>query len=141
MNNDLQLALYKGKGNFYDVLVRAATLSKYSHVELVINGVCYTSSPRDNGVRSKVIDLHSGNWDVYPIEGDAQYALDFFEKEMGKPYDWLGAIKSVVPFFPNRKEKWFCSEIVAAALQLPKARKYTPEDLYQWFCTGKTHGF
>lgn len=61
----MQLALYKAPGAWYDKLVRVA----YSHCELVIDGVCYSSSPRDNGVRSKAIDLHSGSWDLIEVSG------------------------------------------------------------------------
>lgn len=127
----LKLAFYKGKGNFYDAIIKLTTFSKYSHVELVIDGVCYTSSPRDGGVRSKVIDLNSGNWDVFPIDGDKIYAVEFFEKNIGKPYDWLGAIKSILPFFPNHQNKFYCSEVVAIALKFKK-QELTPGGLLNY---------
>ena len=131
----MQLAFYKDKGNFYDTLIKIATLSKYSHCELVIDGVCYSASPREKGVRSKVIDIYSGQWDIIELPNtyDKQYALDLFEREMNKAYDWLGAIKSVVVFLPNHKNKWFCTEIIAAALQLDNHKWFTPASLYRYF--------
>lgn len=92
------LAMYKGEGNFYDKLIRAVTFSKYSHCELVINELCYSSSPRDGGVRVKYINLHDGKWDLFPINGDDQKAREWFIKNVGKKYDWLGAVTSVLPF-------------------------------------------
>lgn len=127
----MELAFYKGNGNFYDTLIKVVTFSKYSHVELVINGTCYTSSPRDGGVRSKIIDLNSRNWDVFPVNGDEAYAFEFFEENMGKPYDWFGAIKSVLPLFPNHGNKFYCSEAVAIALKF-KRHELTPEGLLSY---------
>lgn len=132
----LSLAFYKGKGNFYDLLIRTWTNSKYSHLELVIDGICYSSSPRDNGVRRKVIPLDSGNWDILEISDDylvKQKALEFFDEHKGAKYDTLGAVKIAIRFLPNRKEKFFCSEFCADALGLKQPRKFTPESLYQYF--------
>jgi hypothetical protein len=69
----LRLALYKGPAQ--DLAHKIAhwavclfTGSPYSHCELVINGVCRSASARDGGVRGKVIDLHSGKWDVVELD-------------------------------------------------------------------------
>lgn len=127
----MQLAFYKDKGNFYDFVVRLFTLSKYSHCELVIDGISYSSSPRDNGVRSKVIDFNPEHWDIIEVNADKQKALDFFNKELGKKYDWRGAIKSVVPFLiKNDPNRWFCSEICAEALGIEDSEYITPVKLY-----------
>lgn len=128
----MKLALYKGEGNFYDLLTRLVTFSKYSHCELVIDGVCYSSSPRDGGVRAKIIDLQDGQWDTYSIKGDKVKALSWFNNHDGKSYDWMGTIKSVIPLFVNHKDKWFCSEAIAAALNIEKPYRFTPVGLYRF---------
>ena len=102
------------------------TGSKYSHCELLIGGLCYSSSARDGGVRAKAIDLTSGRWDVYPIEGDEKKALQWFIDHMGKRYDWAGIARFVIPFLPKVDGQWFCSEACGAALGLDNPQDLTP---------------
>lgn len=125
----MQLAMYKGPAarrwdRFCHWWIRVWTRSPYSHAELVIDGVCYSSSPRDGGVRAKVIDLNSGRWDVFWIEGDRARALGWFEAHKGDRYDWAGIVRFVLPFLPHRSRMWFCFEAVGAMLDLP-----TPHNL------------
>lgn len=135
----MQLAFYKGPPA--DLAHRIAhwctcifTLSRYSHVELVIDGVCYTSSARDGGVRAKRIDLESGHWDVVTLPADFRdeaKALAWFRSHLGQRYDWLGVFR-FAPFLrwlPHRPRQWFCSEAVAAALGFPDPETWTPADL------------
>lgn len=132
---EVQLWFYKAEGGFYDKLIRLIDRTKYSHVEMYIDGYCYSSSPRDGGVRRKIIHDMS-NWDVVHIsvtDTQKQHILNVFSKEYGKKYDWLGAIKTTIPFFPNHKDRWFCSEIIAYALGLDFPRKWTPAMLYDLF--------
>lgn len=129
----MQLALYKAPGTCSDKLIRVATFSKYSHCELVIDDVCYSSSPRDNGVRARVIDLSSGSWDLIRVSGDPDFALKWFKEHEGLPYDLWGAVKTVIPFSLNSEDKWFCSEACAAMLQLHKPRIWTPAALGRHF--------
>jgi hypothetical protein len=123
----MQVALYKGPGNFYDKLIRVVTRSKYSHCELVIRGISYSSSPRDEGVRCKHIDFKLEHWDFVDVNGDEAKALEWFSKHEGKPYDLWGAVKTTLPFVLNNKDAWFCSEAVAAMLGLEQPRKWQPK--------------
>lgn len=131
----IQLWFYKAEGNFYDKLIRLVNRTKYSHVELCIAGYCYSSSPRDGGVRRKQIAFDN-KWDAIELEVTEEHKqamLKLFEREHGKAYDWLGAIKTTIRFFPNHKDKWFCSEIQAQALGLAYPRRWTPADLFEFF--------
>lgn len=131
----IQLWFYKAEGNFYDKLIRLVNRTKYSHVELCIDGWCYSSSPRDGGVRRKLIPFGQ-HWDAIELEvteSHKQEILRLFEQEHGKSYDWLGAIKTTIRFFPNHKDKFFCSEIIAQALGLSYPRRWTPADLFEFF--------
>lgn len=110
-------------------LVCILTLSRYSHCELVIDGTCYSSSFRDGGVRSKLIDFTNGKWDVFPIAGDEEAAWRWFQEHKGQRYDWQGIVRFVLPFVRQRPDEFFCSEAVAAALGLPRASRITPQDL------------
>ena len=125
----MKLALYKGHGNALDKLIRFVTRSEYSHCEIVIDGVCLSSSPRDGGVRSKYINLATGHWDVIDIKGDEWMVLAWFHEQEGAGYDWIGLIRTVVPFFPHSGSKWFCSEACGAALGFDASR-LSPQDLF-----------
>lgn len=127
------VALYKGPatGWFHQVwhlLVCWWTKSIYSHCELLIAGTCYSSSNRDGGVRSKVIDLTSGRWDLFEVDGDELAALAWFQRHMGELYDHLGVARFVLPFLPHFLLRWFCSEACAAALRWADAHLVKPGD-------------
>lgn len=136
----LRLAFYKGPATDWTHKIAhwavcLFTGSKYSHVELVINGVCWTSSARDGGVRGKVIDLHSGKWDVVELDEafSAEQAISWFKAHEGEPYDWAGVMRFAIPFLPQRSKQWFCSEACAAALGMKNGHKVTPEILARVF--------
>lgn len=131
----LQLAFYKGKGNIYDKLIRFWTDGPYSHVELVINDVCYSSSPRDGGVRKKQINLKSGNWDVFDLDSNQYQEAEIIrfvegEIEKGAKYDWMGIFFGQFIRFLNLQDpnKWFCSEFCSWPLKV----KEKPWKLHPW---------
>lgn len=132
----MQIAFYKGpasglKNKLGRLLVCIGTWSKYSHCELVINGMCYSASARDGGVRSKAIDLASGHWDVVEVSGDAMRALMWFQAHQGQAYDWWGVLRFALPFLRQRPGKWFCSEAVAEALGMADSAGVTPGGLWE----------
>lgn len=135
----MQLAFYKGPApelvhQISHLGTCLFTRSKYSHVELVIDGVCWSASSRDNGVRSKVIDFNSGKWDVITIAGDQAYAMEWFKEHRGEKYDWAGIFRFLIKFLPHRKDEWFCSEAVAAALCFSSPENFSPamlEEIYR----------
>lgn len=127
----MKIALYKGPPT--DLAHKLAhwavclfTGSPYSHCELVIGGICYSASARDGGVRAKAIDLNTGRWDVFPIEGDEKAALNWFIAHQGQKYDWAGIARFAIPFLPHRSKQWFCSEACGAALGLDNPQDLTP---------------
>lgn len=128
------LAMYRGPAEglwnrAFHSLVCWFTKSEYSHCELVINGMCWSSSNRDGGVRGKRIDLASGKWDLYPVKGDGDAAVRWFLAHDGQKYDWMGLVRFILPIFPKRGKRWFCSEAIAAALGFTKPETFTPQDL------------
>lgn len=130
----MKLAMYKGSGTFYDKVIRQVTNSPYSHCELLIGNVCYSSSPRDGGVRMKIIDLNDGKWDLYTVPGNEHYAFNWFVNNTKKKYDWLGAITTVLPFQLNIPNRFFCSEACALMLQTPvDTRRVTPKSLLEQY--------
>ena len=90
----ISIALYKGPAD--DIVhvishwvtcivlsMRKLRFEKYSHTEVYIDGICYSSSVRDKGVRSKVINVESGKWDYIDITNqvDKEYALKIFNSK------------------------------------------------------------
>lgn len=136
----MKIALYKGPVSFKEdpvhwishLAISIRSWSKYSHVELVIDGQCYSSSARDGGVRSKTIDLNSGKWDVVEVEGDEQFAMKYVVSRLGNPYDWWGIVRFVIPFVPQKDGQEFCSEIVAGALGAETPADWFPSDLMRF---------
>lgn len=133
------LALYKGTGGtlwqrLWDRLVRMVTASPYSHCELVINGVCWSSSMRDGGVRGKSITLDPAKWDQIDLgpEGDKK-ALHWFLSHEHEGYDYKGVLRFLFEGIHASPRRWFCSEACAAALGLDWPEVYTPGDLESTF--------
>lgn len=126
------LALYKGKGNFGNSIIRWWTKSRYSHCELVVNGLSYSSSVRDKGVRAKQISYTLDDWDFIEIPWAKEEDVErYFKPILGQPYDWWALIGSQV--FNRRSHSSgaaFCSECCASALGLSAAQVYSPESLY-----------
>lgn len=129
----MKIAFYKGTG--HTVLnfilswgVKIWTWGEYSHVELIdCNGSdnialwdWYSASAFAEGiVRVKTIDVIPDNWDFFDIDFDLdkESVIEFFNKEMGKKYDWIGILFSqLFPLKLDDKNTWFCSEIVKHAL-------------------------
>lgn len=136
-----QIAFYRGppRNDWLHTVshygIRLWTWSKWSHAELVIDGVCYSSSSRDGGIRAKHIDLTSGRWNVVDIElTDEQTAkaLAWFMVNDGDKYDWAGIIRFVIPFIPQGERRWFCFEAIGESLGFAGAHKLTANDLYRW---------
>lgn len=131
----IQYAMYKGKGMIGNALVRWWKRSIYSHCELVIDGVCYSSSVMDGGVRSKAIDLKPEHWDLIDLPwADKASALAYFEQTKGQRYSWLSIV--FAQFFAADYDEpgaSFCNEWCAAALGIPNPVIYSPGSLGQLF--------
>jgi hypothetical protein len=137
----VQLAFYRPH-RWTDLIgyaIAAWTRSPYSHCELVMDGVCYSSSLRDGGVRSKVIDLSGAHWTVINAPWISAYAVkELFEDTKGEPYGYLDLISQHVMRLPWHQSKgWLCSEWCALAAGLPNAQSWTPGMLYD-YAKGKT---
>ena len=129
------LAFYKAFGKPWDWLVRLVTLSRYSHVEIVLDDrTLISASPRDGGVRIKRLTPNPSHWDFVTVElkKTGMSRLDLLEMAGVKKYDWLGAIFAPVRWLKTEDPKrWFCSELVACYLGLENPSKYTPGRLYR----------
>jgi hypothetical protein len=137
----MQLMFYKGpatslKHKIAHWGIKLFTASKYSHVELRIDNMCWSSDIRTGKVRVKEIPLNE-KWDVVEVEGNSETANAWFLERAGQSYDWVGIFRFILPFLKHRENKWFCSEACAAALGYENAYRYTPQKLFKKVMDGK----
>ena len=136
----MQLASYYGDGDFGNKIIRAWA-GNPSHCELVINGVCYSSSIRDKGVRAKQtgngpnhINLYNGNWRLLDIGAwaDETAAFNWFVDNIGLRYGFGDLIVNQV--FKTRIDGRgvVCSEAVAKALGHYSPAGISPRQLEQF---------
>ena len=153
--NKVYLALYKGSGgSLYDRLtdwiIRKATKGKYSHCEIAIKRHyfksgdrclpevsydCYSSSPRDGGVRCKTINVSDHlKWDLIELKDiNETQIISYFEQTKGKKYDLWGAL-GVVLGIKHKRSKFFCSEWCFNVLkQSDQGWRFSPNQLVAIF--------
>lgn len=124
-----------------DRIVCFFTRSRFSHVELIYSydpehksGACVSSSPRDGGVRSKIIDFSDGKWEVYEvgtIKTPAQI-IEWAQEHDGMLYDWLGALGAYIDPLNGDAKRLFCVEAVGECLGMPNAHKMTPGEFHKF---------
>ena len=135
-NGKFRIAVYKGTrpgvAGLYNRLGRWLDHGPYSHCELVFSdGMSASASFMDHGVRIKFIGYTSVDcWDF--VDLPEQYELDarrWFMKHHGAEYDVMGNINAMFGFVPHSPDKWFCSEAIAASLNLTDPWRYKPNGL------------
>lgn len=118
----IALALYKAPAPMFtsDWMIRTWTRSLYSHSEIVIEDVMYSSSIIDGGVRAKVHHYDPAKWDYIDLPDtlDIRSMIYRFELEKGAGYDYWGIVFSeIIPFGISHPHRWYCSELNAAMLK------------------------
>ena len=120
------IALYKGKGNIINSIVRRWTKSQYSHAELILNDkttwIGISPFIKSQVTDRKNVEYNPENWDFYKIPiTDEQYTaiLHFYDITKGATYDWIGMLLSqFLSFNIKQKYKWYCSEWILYALRI-----------------------
>ena len=137
----MKAAFYKGTrpgiAGIYNRLVRWWTKSPYSHVELIFcdgqrfaGELAASASNMDGGVRTKVIAFDPARWDFIELPDSlADRAWQWFREHDGAAYDLVGNLQFVLAPIPHSQQRWFCSEAVAAALDIPDPWRYSPGTL------------
>ncbi len=107
----IRLAFYKGRTRIGNRLIADLTGGPYSHVELIMeegNGgwaLCLSSSMMDGGVRVKLINIASANWDIVtvctPITTDDAWA--WFHEHSNAKYDYAGALRYRLPLLKQNR--------------------------------------
>ncbi len=135
----LYAAFYKGTRpgipGLYNRLVRAWEQGNYSHVELVFSdGMCASASFEDKGVRFKKIAMDPERWDLVllPKHLELGARLWFIQRAGKVKYDLLGQLRFLIMPISvgNNLRRVWCSEAVAAALEIPNPWRLGPNSLY-----------
>ena len=156
---------FSGKGHVSE-LIKLFTLSSVSHVAIVMKSIDITNEGKEiivndviesttlNGFAGVVINRlskrlihYSGEAWWLPLNDATRQKIDFdvfykwLKNQKRKLYDTWQAIGSGFDFIPDNKEdfnKFFCSELVAAALEksggIPDTNcsEITPAELCRW---------
>ena len=143
MSTPLKLAFYYGHGTAVDRVIRMATRSPFSHVELVVGDIppsdatwwqdrAISSSARDGGVREKTITFGLDKWVFLPVYGWCPTdAWATARSQLGKPYDYAGIVMNfTVPLRRHLRGSWFCSELCGYAFGIHQPQTLSPGDLY-----------
>lgn len=121
------VALYRGHGAVGH-LIRWQTRSEYSHASLVypdadgLPSNLSIESKEFHGVRRHEITPDEWeNIDLFRVVNCTptqwRRAFQFAERQLGADYDWRGVFRFVTRLPAYKNDKWFCSELVCAALR------------------------
>lgn len=129
----VQLAMRKNDTRLTARAIRWWTDSIYSHCELVVDGMCYSSSAMDKGVRHKAIALNPEHWDVIDLPwADAAKILRHFHVTRKHNYGWASlAASQMLNLNRELGKSPFCSQWCANALGLPNPASYSPRTLIE----------
>ena len=115
----LQVALFKHNTGFIRRLIRWQTDSPYSHAALLFNDTWLFEADFWGVAESRITDFR--NIDIFDVEGitEEQKAVvyDFAKSQEGKKYDFWGVLRFISRDKLPENDKWFCSELVFAAMK------------------------
>lgn len=111
-------------------IIRFVTWSVYSHVDIILDdetvvgaiagkGVCKTALSQRLAKASDAVMV------TIPVELNAD-VIAFISEQMGKPYDWFGAIGIGLMQDWQHHDKWSCAEFIYAVMV---QGGYVPYDL------------
>lgn len=120
--------------DFISTGIKLFTQSKFSHVDVYLGNNEFLSALPKKGVC-----IHNepvGYEEYYSLDINGSLSNKFLLDQLGKPYDWT-AIWGFLLHKRNWQEddKWFCSELIAAAINLEQPiyskalHRITPKDL------------
>ncbi len=110
--------LFRGKG-IISALIRWQTRGEYSHAALLLPDGRIVESWQGDGVRIKTLtDWKNIDRLHIPVMSDSQWAdaIAFALAEVGRGYDYWAIIRFISRRRMPENDKWFCSELVFAAL-------------------------
>jgi hypothetical protein len=108
---------YKSTG-IIDYFIKLFSRGKYCHCNITINGITYEAIPFNKVRKFSLVvtdEIDSFSINLTPVQ--EQNLIKFYEKQLGKGYDYFSVIGFILYSNNRRKSgKWFCSELVASGL-------------------------
>jgi len=121
MNDFPKILLFKGRGVISN-LIRWQTNGQYSHAALQLpDGKIIEAWHKPAEVRIRPPLKDWSNVDAFDVEGMTAkqwtLAAQWTQMQVGKKYDFGGVLRFVTRWRKEQDDKWFCSELVFAALK------------------------
>ncbi|AJI53031.1 hypothetical protein LA55_1222 [Francisella philomiragia] len=133
--------------NWISKAIKFFSVSKFSHVEIEIDEICYSAKPfkgvyahsyADLCIKEANIQTFSINTDV--TEEQKSLLKLFLEEQVSKGYDYKAVLGCALwkRDWENDDKRWFCSELIASAMNYAgleltnkfyKPHRLIPEDL------------
>lgn len=131
----MKIAFYIAKDRLFNRVV-GNWLRGPSHCEAIVRErpdgtmCCWSASYMDNGVRYKEMRLNPNKWVIVDVPWAQPSLVEaWFEKHNGEPYDLVGLLGFPWRPIQGEKNKWFCSEAIAASLGFPEPFRFDPATL------------
>lgn len=101
------------------VLLRTAMWSPWSHCGIMDADRVIEASAGGGVVDTPLRDFigHASQWAMVDFPANDNHVLRAARAELGKPYDWQGVAGIGLHRTWNKPDAWFCSELVAYALE------------------------
>lgn len=118
----VKIGFYK-KNGFVANIIKFLTRGQYSHVAIEVNNTFYEAKEFSLVRKYVTWTKNSSQIDIYELEitdDQERRLVNFLEKQIGKKYDYLMVLGFL--FYVTREKrksrgKWFCTELIFAALE------------------------
>lgn len=134
----IKIRFSSGRG-IYSSIIRWSTWSWCSHVGIMLSDIHVIDATGEQGVaiRTPYGDKEARYFTVELPEEKEQKLLVWIKSQIGKGYDWSAIYGMAFRKDWHNDDKWFCSELVAAAfeeaghplLRSENLSRVTPRDL------------
>lgn len=137
----MRIFLFKGT-SFISRLIRFQTRSEYSHAAVELDNKSVVEAWKKGvTISNRYWEHHKPYTEISVFDVEAEYNKNavesFLKHQVGHAYDYLSVLRFVTRRKVRADDKWFCSELVAAAfhaggLELLKGPPslLSPRDIY-----------
>jgi uncharacterized protein YycO len=113
------------------LIVRVGTMSRFSHCGIIVdlNNIVH-AMPRQGVIVQPVREFENRFTDLVEVEVDIprpDLAKEFALQQIGKKYDYTAILKLVLQRRWRENDRWFCSELVEAALRAGGRQRFRDE--------------
>lgn len=135
--------VFSRRPTFSSWLLRRFLWSDWSHCGVEIDGHVYEATAKHGVIRRSLLEFKRGTdgydeFEVTVTESQKRLLLVAATTQLGRGYDWFGALGIAFHRRWDEDDLWFCSELVAWLFnQIGKPLVYkpgwrvTPPDIYQ----------